>query len=277
MIFIENIKLIVSDLDGTLLNSKKHIPERNIIALKKALEKGIHVSIATGRNYYSAKRYIDELGLDVPVILQNGALIYLPFENKILYESPLPSKIAKELIMHAREMDLDYILYSHFLDEKDMYMDKKHRGNFSKYIEQNNWRLNFVDDVLKYITKDTVAEVVLMGNESKIWKINEKINKKYSDYSVVKTSVIDGWSFIEFFGKGTSKENALMFLLKYFNVKPSEVMFLGDSYNDIGVMEIVGFPVAMENACDEIKEKAKFVTISNNDGGVGFAIEKFVL
>ncbi|MBO8161022.1 MAG: HAD family hydrolase [Thermosipho sp. (in: Bacteria)] len=272
------IKLIVSDLDGTLLNDNKHIPKRNIEALRKAMKKGIHVSIATGRNYFSAKEYIEELGLDVPVILQNGAFIYMPFENKILYESPLPSDIANEIIKLARKYKLDYILYTHFLDEKDMYMDKEHVGGYRKYIEHNNWRLTYVDDVTKYITKDSVAEVVLIGNEELISKIKEHLNLKFpGKFSAIKNSINEGETFVEFFGEHSSKENALAFLLNYFKVKPEETMFLGDNYNDIGIMQLVGFPVAMKNATKEVKSVAKFVTLSNNDGGVGFAIEKFVL
>ncbi|WP_232218156.1 MULTISPECIES: HAD family hydrolase [unclassified Thermosipho (in: thermotogales)] len=276
MIFL--IKLILTDLDGTLLNDEKHVPERNIIALKRAMEKGIHISIATGRNYYSAKRYVEELGLDVPVVFQNGAFIYMPFENKVLYESPLPSKIAKELIDYARKEKVDYILFSDFLDEKDMYMDKEHKGGYVKYLEQNSWRINKVDDVIKFITKDKVAEVVLMGNEAKIRRIIEFVGKKYTgQFSAIKNNVVDGWAFFEFFGKGASKENALRFLLNYFKVSENETMFLGDNYNDIGIMKLVGFPVAMENAVEEVKKVAKFITLSNNDGGVGFAVEKFVL
>ncbi|ABR30609.1 hydrolase Cof [Thermosipho melanesiensis] len=272
------IKLILTDLDGTLLNDEKHIPERNKIALKKAMDKGIHVSIATGRNYYSAKKYVEELGLDVPVVFQNGAFIYMPFENKILYETPLHSDIAKQLIDFARDEGLDYILFSDFFDEKDMYMDKEHQGGYVKYLQQNSWRINKVDDVKKYILEDTVAEVVLMGKEDKILKVVEILRRKYQGkFSVVKNNVIDGWAFFEFFGKGASKEDALRFLLDYFGVSENETMFLGDSYNDIGIMKLVGFPVAMENAFEEVKKVAKFVTLSNNDGGVGFAVEKFVL
>ncbi|SHH51719.1 hypothetical protein SAMN02745199_1392 [Thermosipho atlanticus DSM 15807] len=272
------IKLIVSDLDGTLLNDEKHIPPRNINALKKAINKGIHVSIATGRNYFSAKKYIEELGLDVPIVLQNGAFIYMPFENKILYESPLPSSIAKEIILLARKNKIDYILFSDFLDKKDMYMDKRHEGGYKKYIEQNSWRLTYVDDVLKHIIKDVVAEVVLIGKEEKILKIKEIIEKKFpGKFSLVKNSVNEGLAFFEFFGRGASKEEALSFLLNYFNVKPEETMFLGDNYNDVGVMKIVGFPVAMANAPEDVKSLARFISVSNNDGGVGFAVEKFVL
>lgn len=272
------IKLIVTDLDGTLLDDQKNIPPQNVFTLRKAMEKGVHVSIATGRNYYSAKRYIDELGLDVPVILQNGAFIYMPLENKVLYESLLELAIAKDLINYARKFELDYILYSYFLDEIDMYMDKEHNGGFVTYINQNSWRIKYVDDVLRYITSEKVAQVVLIGDESKIWYINDIIKQKYpGKYSVVKSTIVDGWSFIEFFGPGSSKEEAVAFLMNYFNVKSEETMFLGDGYNDLGVMKLVGFPVAVDNACDEVKEASRFVTLSNNEGGVAFAIEKFVL
>ncbi|QTA38619.1 HAD family hydrolase [Thermosipho ferrireducens] len=269
------IKLILVDLDGTLLNDEKHVPERNIFALREAMKKGIHVSIATGRNYFSAKPYIDELGLDVPVILQNGAFIYMPFENKILYESPLPSQIAREIITKARRLNLDYILFSDFLEEKDMYMDIKHEGGYKKYLEQNHWRLNFVKDVMDYITGDTVAEVVLMGNEKDINQVIKEVHQKYgNEFSSVKNNVVDGWAFFEFFGRGASKEAAFEFLLKYFKIAPDECMFFGDNFNDIGLLKRVGFPVVMENAPEEVKKYGKFITLSNNNGGVGYAIEE---
>ncbi|MFN6991972.1 MAG: HAD family hydrolase [Fervidobacterium sp.] len=273
------IKLIITDLDGTLLNDEKHIPRENIVALREAMSKGIHVSAATGRNFHSAKRYIEELGLDVPVIFQNGAFIYQWMENKILYRSDLESRIAREVIESARKYGIFYILYIDFLSEKDMYIDKDYEGEFLNYLEQNKWRLNYVDDVVKYLnSRENVAEVAIVGDEEKIKKvINESLKGFENETSVVKNNKIMSETFYEVFGPNSSKEESFEFLLNHFNVKPEETMYLGDSYNDIGMLKKVGFPVVMENAHSDVKIYAKYVTKSNNEAGVAHAVRELVL
>ncbi|MFN3691670.1 MAG: HAD family hydrolase [Fervidobacterium sp.] len=273
------IKLIITDLDGTLLNDEKHIPKENIIALREAMSKGIHVSVATGRNFHSAKRYIEELGLDVPVIFQNGAFIYQWMEDKVLYRSDLKAQIAQEVIETARKYGIFYILYIDFLSEKDMYIDKDYEGEFLNYLEQNKWRINYVDDVIKYLyAKEHVAEVALVGDEEKIKKvINESLKGFENETSVVKNNKIISETFYEIFGPNSSKEESFEFLLKHFNVKPEETMYLGDSYNDIGMLKRVGFPVVMENAHSDVKIYGKYVTKSNNEAGVAYVVKKLVL
>lgn len=273
------VKLVITDLDGTLLNDDKHIPSENIIALKEAMEKGVHVSVATGRNFHSAKSYIQELGLDVPVIFQNGAFIYQWMEDKVIYKSVLDCKIAERIIRIARENKLFYIVYIDFLEEKDMYIDMDYNGEFSKYLEQNTWRLNKVDDVTKYfLNREYIAEIALVGDEIIIQKVIEESLKGYEkDTSVVKNNKINSETFYEVFGPNSSKELSFDYLLKHFKVKPEETMYLGDSFNDIGMLKIVGYPVVMENAHDEVKKFAKYLTKSNNEAGVGYAIRKWVL
>lgn len=273
------VKLVITDLDGTLLNDDKHIPSENIIALKEAMEKGVHVSVATGRNFHSAKSYIQELGLDVPVIFQNGAFIYQWMEDKVIYKSVLDCKIAERIIRIARENKLFYIVYIDFLEEKDMYIDMDYNGEFSKYLEQNTWRLNKVDDVTKYfLNREYIAEIALVGDEIIIQKVIEESLKGYEkETSVVKNNKINSETFYEVFGPNSSKELSFDYLLKHFKVKPEETMYLGDSFNDIGMLKIVGYPVVMENAHDEVKKFAKYLTKSNNEAGVGYAIRKWVL
>ncbi len=273
------VKLIVTDLDGTLLNDDKHIPYDNVIALREAIEKGVHVSIATGRNFGSAKRYIKELGLDVPVILQNGAFIYQYMEDKIIYKSDLKSEIAKLLVEKAREKGLFYIVYIDFLKEKDMYIDTNYSGEFLSYLKQNEWRVNYVSDVVNHISnKDSIAEVALVGDEEKIKNIVDSDLFKFGEsVSVVKNNRINSEVFYEFFGPNSSKDISFNYLLNYFNVKPEETMYLGDNYNDIGMLKIVGYPVVMENAPEEVKKYAKYVSKSNNEAGVAHAIRKLVL
>jgi len=273
------VKLIVTDLDGTLLSDEKHIPKENIEVLKMAMEKGIHVSVATGRNFYSAKPYVEELGLDVPVIFQNGAFIYQWLENKTIYRSDLKSEIAEKVIEVARKHKLFYILYRDFLEEKDMYIDQNYSGNFSLYLNQNRWRLNIVDDVLKYLkVKFNVAEVALVGEEEIILQaLNEALEVSRLQTSIVKNNTIKNETFYEVFGPNSSKELSIKHLLEYFNVSLEETMYLGDSFNDIGLLKMVGHPVVMENGHEEVKRYAKYITKSNNEAGVGYAVKKWAL
>lgn len=273
------IKLVITDLDGTLLNDEKHISEENIKALKEAMENGIHVSVATGRNFYSAKRYIEELGLDVPVIFQNGAFIYQWMEDKILYRSDLKTHIVEKVIEKARKYGIFYILYIDFFAEKDIYIDKDYKGEFSSYLKQNSWRINFVDDVIKHVkNKETVAEIALVGDEETIKNvIKESLVHFENDTSVIKNNKIKLETFYEIFGPNSSKEESFEYLLEHFNVKPEETMYLGDSYNDVGMFKKVGFPVAVMNAHDDVKTYAKFITKSNNEDGVAYAVRTLVL
>ncbi|ODN29842.1 Cof-type HAD-IIB family hydrolase [Fervidobacterium thailandense] len=272
------IKLIVTDLDGTLLDDDKHIPEENVKALREAMERGVHVSVATGRNLHSAKPYIEELGLDVPVIFQNGAFIYEPLRRRIVHQVPLKSQIAKRFVESARKEGLFYILYSSFLDEHDMYIDMDYHGAFEKYLEQNAWRLNRVTDVVEYLkTSEEIAEIAIVGEEERILRaIKGAIDGFESEVSVVKNNVLGGESFYEIFGPNCSKEEALKFLLNYFGVRPEETMYLGDSFNDIGMLKLVGFPVVVENAHDEVKRYARYITRSNNEAGVAYAIRELL-
>ncbi|HCI29917.1 MAG TPA: HAD family hydrolase [Fervidobacterium sp.] len=273
------IRLIVTDLDGTLLNDEKHIPRENILVLKEAMERGIHVSIATGRNFHSAKEYIAELGLDVPVIFQNGAFIYQWMENKVIYQTALDKQIALKVIEGARNAGLFYILYADFLDEKDMYIDVEYKGSFSAYLRHNSWRLNVVEDVTKYMSNGkSLAEIALVGYEEIILRTLENSLNGFKDQtSVVKNNVVGDETFYEVFGPNSSKEHAMRFLFEHFKVKPEETMFLGDSYNDIGLLRMVGYPVVMDNGSDDVKQYGKYITKSNNDAGVAYAVRKWLL
>lgn len=275
----ELVKLVITDLDGTLLNDDKHIVTENIIALEEAIENGIHVSVATGRNFYSAKSYIQELELDVPVIFQNGAFIYQWIEDRVIYKSVLSCSIAKRVIQAARKSKIFYIVYIDFLEKKDMYIDMDYKGEFTRYLDQNTWRINKVDDVTKHLlNREHIAEIALVSDEKQIRNvIMEALQGYEKNTSIVKNTTIKSETFYEVFGPNSSKEASFNYLLDYFNVKPEETMYLGDSFNDIGMLKIVGYPVAMENAHDEVKKYAKYITKSNNEAGVGYAIRKWVL
>lgn len=273
------VKLVITDLDGTLLDDEKHIPKENVSTLVEAIRLGVHVSVATGRNFHSARRYVEELGLSVPVIFQNGAFVYKWPDGHVLHQVALASSVAQNLVSAAREFGVFYILYSGFLDERDMYVDQDYQGAFSNYLDQNEWRLNFVRDVFDVLAlRESVAEVAIVGPEELVLKaIARGLSGSEHLASVVKNNFVGGETFYEVFGPGSSKEDAFRFLLGYFNVKPEETMYIGDSFNDIGLLKLVGYPVVVENGHEEVKRYARFITKSNNEAGVAHAVRELVL
>ena len=240
------------------------------------LKNGLKFSIFTGRNFHSARKYIEEINVDFPMVFQNGALIMKPFSREILRMSPLKKEIARRIINEARKRNIFFILFTSFFEIKDMVIDKEYKGAFEDYLVSNSWRLVYADDALKCI-KDNVAEVALIGNEKEILEIVKNLERDYlGDFTGVKNIVRNGEVFYEFFGPNTTKAKALEFLLEYFETTLNKVVFIGDNYNDLSIMEIVGISVAMGNSPDDVKNKAKFVTLSNDEAGVAYAIDKIL-
>ncbi len=271
------VKLIVSDLDGTLLDDKKTVPLCHIKAIDRALHLGKIVTFSTGRSRHSAYKVIGHLNINVPMVFQNGALITHGFSQDIIRALPLPGDVARDAYYFAKKYDVYYVLYTDFFDEKDMVMETPYVGHELKdYFDASRWRHRY-DDILPNIG-EYVAQVALVGAEDKIREIISHLESKHKkQFTPVKTRAEKNESFWELFGYGTGKEEALKFLMRYFQVKASEVMFIGDGYNDIGIMKMVGYPVAMDNAPADVKHHAKFIAPSNNQCGVAWAIENIAL
>ncbi|ACI17392.2 MAG TPA: Cof-type HAD-IIB family hydrolase [Coprothermobacter proteolyticus] len=269
------IKLVLIDIDGTLVRDDKTLPAENEEAIKEALQSGVLVTLVTGRNYGAAKEIIDKLQLDVPVVLQNGAFIYRPYSGEVIRKVGLTGDVAKRVIHLCRQEGTFYILYRDFLMQKDMLIDQDYDGPFSMYLKRNAVRLDRVEDVTSFISGE-VAEVALLGNEDRILRVLRQLGDG-DNFTVIKSLTREDEAFYEIFGPKVGKGEALNYLCQHFGVSPEEVMFIGDAYNDIDIMPLVGFPVAMGNAVEEVKKFAKAVTKSNNEGGVAWAIRHFVL
>ena len=269
------IKLVLIDIDGTLVRDDKTLPAENEEAIKEALQSGVLVTLVTGRNYGAAKEIIDKLQLDVPVVLQNGAFIYRPYSGEVIRKVGLTGDVAKRVIHLCRQEGTFYILYREFLMQKDMLIDQDYDGPFSMYLKRNAVRLDRVEDVTSFISGE-VAEVALLGNEDRILRVLRQLGDG-DNFTVIKSLTREDEAFYEIFGPKVGKGEALNYLCQHFGVSPEEVMFIGDAYNDIDIMPLVGFPVAMGNAVEEVKKFAKAVTKSNNEGGVAWAIRHFVL
>lgn len=146
-------KMFITDLDGTLLDDRKNISEENIIALKKLTDHQVFITVFTGRNYLSAKRFIDALGIDIPVVFQNGAFIMNPKSKEVLYQSMLPGPEARSITEIALASGLEVVAYKGFLDLPDMMVERTDWLGFpyESYIRNNSHRIQIVDSLLETI------------------------------------------------------------------------------------------------------------------------------
>jgi Cof subfamily protein (haloacid dehalogenase superfamily) len=261
--------MVALDLDDTLLNSKLEVSPRVKQAIFSAREKGVLVTLATGRMYASTLIYAKELEVNIPLITYQGALIKDSQTGETLLHRPVPLELAKEIIQEYLDRGLHFNVY---IDDK-LYVDSGNKAaeDYTKltgipYIEVGN--------LFHFISIPPTKLLIVEYDEEKIKVLEEEFKLKYQGLLHITRSKP---YFLEFLHPLANKASALEFLAQEHQIKREEVMAVGDSYNDLEMIEYAGFGVVMGNAPKEIQVKADFVTKSNDEDGVAEAIEKFCL
>ncbi|KXZ39296.1 hypothetical protein SAMN05661008_00985 [Alkalithermobacter thermoalcaliphilus JW-YL-7 = DSM 7308] len=270
-----NYKLIVTDMDGTLLNSKQTVSQRNKDALKKAQDMGIKVGIATGRIYTSAKYYAKLLGIQTPIIACNGAIIRDEVTGEEIYKNVLDKENSFEIINLCER----YGVYYHFYDDKSFYC--KRLGYSSLYYEKWNKTQPEENRVDIRVIKDGKEIINANVDPLKFLIIDEDINKLndlMEELRQIPTlEVSKSWkNNIEVMNKGVCKGLALKRLSQYLDIKREEIIALGDNYNDLSMIEYAGMGVAMGNGEQIVKENSNYITKSNDEDGVAYALENLL-
>lgn len=273
------IQLIVIDLDGTLLDSEKKIPRENEYAIRRALDMGVAVSISTGRSYVSGHEYAEQLGIDVPISYQNGALVtYGHGENtEVISKSLLEADKARFLFKKALEKSLNALVFFDFFRLPDISTTKPSDSPYRGYYSNNRYRMMFEDNPLMRIKDEGIPEIALEGKEDRIQELLNESNSHLENVTVIKNDNVEEHAFYEFFGPGVGKENGLIHILEYLGLSWRSVAYIGDNFNDVEILKKAELPVVMANGPDEVKRYAKLVTERDNDnGGVAEAIERIL-
>ena len=276
-------KLIFIDLDGTLLNDAKEISEENIKWLNRAYkEKGITTIITTGRQYGFVedlyKKYNCSFG-DY-VIASNGAIIKNVKTGDYINKDILNIEEIKVLNSICQEEGLDFII---IYDEKNAYMERKD-GNTSKSKIQKD--KIYVDNIIELLenNKDIEINIVIIGAEKNEFNNAIKRVEKNSlwDYSPIseyrnKNEEVDIREYyFDVMRKGCNKKNAVKKVMDRFGVNHDEIIVIGDGGNDLPMFDYAKLKIAMENGSEALKQKADYITDTNNNDGVAKAIKKFI-
>ncbi len=270
-------RLVVCDMDGTLLNSKSELSERNREVLKKLIEKNIFVAIATGRIYTSARIYAKYLGLITPIIACNGAIVKDMADNRIIYDS----SIRKEDCLKVFDICKKNNMYFHFYT-KDVFYTEKLAESSLKYFEWNK-KISEKESIDIRVIPDAYEHI--LHSDEKVYKIQPnssnmqllaKIREKLEEIKTITCSK-SWYNNIEVMNQDVSKGNAVKHLAESLGVKREEIICFGDNENDISMLSYAGLGIAMGNAEDIVKQHADYVTTSNDEDGISMALEKFVL
>ena len=268
------IKLLAIDLDGTLFGGKfkQIISEENKEAIRKAREKGCKVVIATGRPIVGVLPVLELLGLntnDDYVIVYNGAIVYNVGNKEVVNSSTITGKDVKELYYESKKFNTNF----HAFRENEELITDEHNVYTDVECQLNNIK-DVIVDFSEIGDDEKFLKAMIVSDETKLDFTVDNINLKLKkNYTMIRSADI----FLEFLNKNSDKGYALIALAKYLNIEIAEVMAIGDAENDLMMIKLAGVGVAMENAYDCVKAVADFVTLSNDEHGVAYAIEKYVL
>ncbi|REI30548.1 Cof-type HAD-IIB family hydrolase [Staphylococcus felis] len=281
------VKLIATDMDGTLLNAAHEVSDENIKAIQYAQSQGVTVVIATGRAFYEAQAPIAPTGLKVPYICLNGAEV-----RDESFDIVHTSSLNHELYQRIRqELDRHHIYYQVYTNmgiytedpERDLaiYIDIAERSGQKADVEKIRKHIQHRIDIgtLKIVEnydhiEDIPGELIMkvLAFDTDLEKI-ERVKARLSEKSNLEVSSSSRGN-IEITHADAQKGTAVASIAEKLGISLEDTMAIGDNLNDKSMLERVGYPVAMANAIPELKEHAKFVTDTNENSGVAKAIYK---
>lgn len=262
------IKFIACDLDGTLLNGQGAISARTQAVIKLAQDKGAIFSIATGRMFCSALQFASLLETKGPVISYNGALVKEAVTGQVLRSLPLDLAAAGEVLAYCKEKGWYAQKY-----ENDFLYVHSLTGYAERYSKKVNVPVEAQGEAF-YEFVQPPDKLMLVVEPEEQPSILADLKEKFAGKVFITTS---NSRFVEIIRPGVNKAAALKFVCSHLGVDSSEVMAIGDSFNDMEMLEYAGVGVAVENADPQVKAISDFVTLSNDNDGVAKAIEKYVL
>ena len=284
------IKLIASDMDGTLLNHNHKIPKENVKLINFAKNQGIEFVVATGRAYYEALPALNEENINCDVISFNGGIVYDKNGN-IISITPMLPKDLYYTIEILKSFDISYQLYTKntiytksIETDINAYIDLIRSNGYDPDVEHLRAEAQQKLDV-GYITEVENIELYLNEKENppiKIIAISNDISKLENAAKLLSenTSISvtsSGANNIEIMHKNATKGEALKEIAKIYGINLENAVAIGDNLNDQAMLDIVGYSIAMKNGNTMLKEQAKYVTEkTNSEGGVADTIFKLI-
>ncbi len=259
---LRRIKLVVSDLDGSILNSNAEISSYTRTLIAKLSAKGVKFTFASGRVSSALYKYVNELDIALPVIALDGCCICYPSTGVVISETYIPAKFVRRALIFADKYLLNVVLC---------------RNEAIYYTESNSVIKDIMDkfgtryeEVNSYdrLESKTLEVVFASDYKENILHAKDKFSFPYVlglNVSYYKSQKNDGIYYLELRRKGVNKGTALKKLLRKLSIKQSRVAVIGDWYNDISLFETGALKITLENGVPELKKKADIIIPKTND------------
>lgn len=263
-------KLIAFDIDGTLINSKNIITTKTQAALEELNHNGVEIVISSGRPFNGVLRIASQIHSEVVNYGScfNGGLVKEIVTGNTLYSAHLDTAAIHEITKLAMDADLDIIAHS----EQNILISRTPKAEYIAIeSELNGMPIKIVD----FLAPDMVAPKIIVTASSDILAEFRLSLPKDLDqrFNIVKSADF----FLEFIPNYVSKKTGLENLARHLSISQTEVMAFGDHGNDLSMIEWAGCGVAMGNAIPELKAQAQFITLSNDNEGIAYALEELIL
>ena len=278
------IKLVASDLDGTIIDKNNKINEENFKAINKINSNGLDFVICTGKTYPIVKDICNEFNANYGIFGNGNQIIDLK-TDKVIYTSFLSQHELNTSIEIAKANNLHIHIYTNndIITENLAYMDLR---NYKLYEENPSINFTIVDDIQKYIMNNKInVSQLIISSDNSLEDVKSNIAKKINvsmhlikKRGIYKDFIIDKeYEYLDISPKKTNKNTALNILGNYLNINRSEMMSVGDNLNDYDMIKNSGIGVAVANSYDDLKSVAKYVTKNNvENAGFAEAIYKFL-
>ncbi len=268
------MKLFVTDLDGTLLNRKKEISFTNKQAIQQAVKKGHPFAIATGRSVSSAQKILKELEVEGYILALNGTYVVKAEKNgKVI--PLLKGKLARPTLLKAFQQALDNQLTFMVNGPEKSYrmIQDKDTQVLAESVNRSNVFLLNQEEMFQLLTtsEEDFLKIVFHSDNSKVLVALKKALKAQQISSIFSDTM-----YLEILPADTNKGTSLSFLAEHLDISLKDTVAFGDQENDLELLQTAGISYAMDNAVPKVKNIAKYVTLTNEESGVGIAIENLI-
>lgn len=265
--------MVAFDLDGTLTNSEKKLPEANLEAIRRLQDKGVVVVLASGRPSFGMSHLAEQLELKQRggyILSYNGAKVIDCRTHGLVSETVFPRDVLPRLAELSTQLGGTLVTYD---DPRDTIL----AVGTNEWVEHESWlnnqmNLEVVSDIDAVAPAD-LPKCMVTAHPDEAAQIAEALQAEFPQLDICRSAPF----FIEVVGRGIDKAAKLAELAESLGIEQKEVVAFGDGYNDMGMLRYAGIGVAMANAFDEVKAVADFVTTSNDECGVAYAIDKLGL
>ena len=254
------IKLILADMDGTLLKGNHQLPEKTMDTIRQLMNRQIRFGIASGREYSDLRKYFPELADEMIIVSDNGTLIYDKTEE--IYLDLLPADEVERMVKEFRKLPGVWIV---LCGKKMSYIEcQEEKREMIAAIAHNFYEnVELTEDVCARTKDDQIMEIsIFCENGAAMTAPQLEWLKK--DYQIF----VSGPNWIDILNKSAGKGNAVKRLQERYGLEPEECMAFGDYFNDMEMLKNVGESYAMANAQPEVQAVAKYIAPANEEGGV---------